>query len=112
MRRTNIYLTPVQEAGFRRLTAATGQSMAALVREAVNYMLAHPESFPVLQALRLPQTRTAGSAKTRSSTKPAKAETEVCATKGEDKGPAKRVAPARKAPPKVKRTPVTTPRSA
>lgn len=50
MRRTNIYLTQVQLDGFRRLTARTGLSMAALMRTAVNHMLAKPERFPELKA--------------------------------------------------------------
>lgn len=66
MRRTNIYLTDVQQKSFRRLSAATGQSMAALVRSAVNYMLAYPQHFPDLQGVatkgrgRSPATTTAG----------------------------------------------------
>lgn len=51
MRRTNIYLTPLQEEGTSRLSAATGQSMAALVRTAVNYMLAYPDRFPDLHGI-------------------------------------------------------------
>lgn len=84
MRRTNIYLTPVQQAGFRRLTKATGQSMAALVRTAVNYMLAHPEHFPDLQGIPLRDLA-------------ARAAKDVALEQGQRR-------PAPKAPPKVKRT--------
>lgn len=83
MRRTNIYLTSLQEDGIGRLSAATGQSMAALVRSAVNYMLAYPERFPDLHAI---------------TAQPARPEKKL----------APKVAPVRKAPAKVKRTPART----
>lgn len=51
MRRTNIYLTPLQEEGLRHFSEATDLSMAALARSAINYMLAHPGQFPELHAV-------------------------------------------------------------
>ena len=87
MQRTNIYLTLVQQTGFRQLAATTGRSMAALVREAINHMLAHPDQFPVLRGIDVGAGTGPGATRAAS------------AARGNKTGAAQR-----RAPPKVKRT--------